>query len=320
MSSACQPRKSELSSFWKVSRLAISGRVLAAYHCAMKGRSAQGHSELQAIFDQLPEFARASVLHLGVDQSLVGALICGAEHVAAVGADEAISLQLERRFDLVVVGIHALEAGDDGHRRAVIHAAVQHIERGGYLLVPYEAARPVLDDRLWADDLQLLGSYHVSNATLSLYRRGERTTVHDLLFEARSTITRVATSELAERLQAADGTLVLDTRTHTDRHRFGVIPGSVHVPRTVVEWHFDPANGYLHPAMRSFDQPLVLVCNGGYSSSLAAANLVRLGFADVADLIGGHTAWAAEGRPVVRPDHSHLDTPSFDELGVNAEQ
>ena len=47
---------------------------------------------------------------------------------------------------------------------------------------------------------------------------------------------------------------------------------------------------------------------------------VRLGFTTVADLIGGHTAWAAEGLPVVRPDHSHLDTPSFDEPDFNAEQ
>ncbi len=81
----------------------------------------------------------------------------------------------------------------------------------------------------------------------------------------------------------------------------------MHVPRTVVEWHLDPANGYRHPAVDSFDQPLVLVCNGGYSSSLAAASLLDLGFTDVADLVGGHRAWVAAGLPVVAPDHSHLD-------------
>ena len=48
--------------------------------------------------------------------------------------------------------------------------------------------------------------------------------------------------------------------------------------------------------------------------------LVRLGFTTVADLIGGHTAWADEGRPVVRPDHSHLDTPSFDEPAFTSAQ
>ena len=274
---------------------------------------------MHAIINQLPEFERASVLHLGDDdRSVIDVLTLNADHVANVDANDAITLQLQRRFDLVVVGTHILASGDDGHRRAVMHSAMQHIEPRGHLIVLYEAARPVLGEGFWADDLHLLGSYQLSNATLSLYRRGERTTVHDLLFEARQTIARVSPDELTKRMQAADGTLVLDTRTHTDRERFGVIPGSVHVPRTVVEWHFDPANGYLHPAMRSFDQPLVLVCNGGYSSSLAAANLVRLGFTNVADLIGGHTAWAAAGLQVTRPDHSYLDTPSFDELGFNA--
>ena len=183
----------------------------------------------------------------------------------------------------------------------------------------HSAAQPVPSDRFWTSDLHLLGSYPLATATLSLYRRGDRTTVHDLLFEARATIARVSPARLAERMRMADGTLVVDTRTHLDRERFGVIPGAVHVPRTVVEWHLDPANGYLHPAVRSFDQPLVLVCNAGYSSSLAAANLVRLGFSNVADLIGGHTAWAAAGLPVARPDHSHLDTPSFEELGFNGQ-
>lgn len=270
------------------------------------------------MIDQLPHFKRTSLLHLGdEDRLVIDALTVGADHVAYVGASDAIKLQLERRFDLVVIGVHVLADTDDGHRRAVMHTAMQHIDRGGHLIVLHEAAQPVLGDGFWASDLHLLGSYPFEAAILSLYRRGARTTVHDLLFEARATIARVSPQQLSERMQVADGPLVLDTRTHTDRERFGVIPSAIHVPRTVVEWHFDPANGYLHPAMRSFDQPLVLVCNGGYSSSLAAANLVRLGFTNVADLIGGHTAWVAAGLPVARPDHSHLDTPSFDELGFS---
>lgn len=269
---------------------------------------------LHALIDQLRHLSRGSVLHLGDDDlSMIEGLTDKADHVEFVGADNAITLQLERRFDLVVVGTRLLADRDDGHRRALMHTAMQHVERNGHLMVLHEPAEPALGDGFWANDLHLLGSYPLTAATLSLYRRGDRTTVHDLLFEARATISRVTPNELAERMRADDGTLVLDTRTHTDRGRFGVIPGAVHVPRTVVEWHFDPANGYLHPAMQSFDQPLVLVCNGGYSSSLAAANLVRLGFTNVADLIGGHTAWAAAGLPVARPDHSHLDSPSFDD-------
>ena len=127
------------------------------------------------------------------------------------------------------------------------------------------------------------------------------------MFEARSRLTRTTADELAVRLRTPDAPVVVDTRTATDRLRFGVIAGSIHVPRTVVEWHLDPANGYRHPAVSSFDQPLVIVCNGGYSSALAAASLLDLGFVDVADLIGGMRAWIGAGHPVVAADHSHLD-------------
>lgn len=280
----------------------------------MRGDAAWGQDALAAAIDQLPDFRGVSVLHLGDDddESIIDALSHNSHEVTHISADDAVALQLERRFDLVVIGTHTLAGGDDGYRRAVMHGAIQHIERAGHLIVLHEAARSVLGDGLVANDVQFLGSHQLPAVTLSLYRRGERMTVHDLLFEARATIARVTPRQLAERLVRCDETSVLDTRTHTDRDRFGVIPGSIHVPRTVVEWHFDPANGYLHPAMHSFDQPLVLVCNGGYSSSLAAANLVRLGFTNVADLIGGHTGWAAEGLPVERPHHSYLDTPSFE--------
>ena len=86
-----------------------------------------------------------------------------------------------------------------------------------------------------------------------------------------------------------------------------MIEGSVHIPRTVLEWHLDPANGYRHVDAQSFDQAIVVVCNGGYSSALGAASLRRLGFTDVGDLVGGMRAWAHVGLAVVAPDHSHLD-------------
>ena len=93
--------------------------------------------------------------------------------------------------------------------------------------------------------------------------------------------------------------VVLDTRTPTDRDRFGVIAGSVHAPRTVLEWAVDPASGYHHPAVRGFDQRLVVVCHEGYSSSLAAQSLRRLGFHRATDLVGG-VAGVAGRRPAPR--------------------
>lgn len=114
-------------------------------------------------------------------------------------------------------------------------------------------------------------------------------------------------AELAARLASADPPVVVDTRSQTDRERFGVIAGSVHIPRTVLEWHLDPANGYRHPSVTALGRSMVIVCNRGYSSSLGAASLVRLGFTDVSDLIGGMFAWIAEGHAVVVADHDHLD-------------
>jgi rhodanese-related sulfurtransferase len=191
-------------------------------------------------------------------------------------------------------------------RRAAFHYAVQHLLPGALLV---HAAAPELDELAEAFDLEPVAG---DDVTRREWRRTTRTTIHDLVHEARASIRRIAPIELAERL-ASDGAtggrppLVIDTRTPTDRVRFGVIAGSIHAPRTVLEWHLDPANGYRHALKPAFDDPIVVVCNGGYSSSLAAANLVRLGFADVADLVGGVHAWRAAGLPVVAPDHSHLD-------------
>ena len=138
-------------------------------------------------------------------------------------------------------------------------------------------------------------------------RRTIRVAALEACRQARSKICRIDARDLFERLCGDHPPTVVDTRTNTDRERFGVIRGAVHVPRTVLEWHLDPSSGYRHPAVTSTDQSLVVVCNGGYSSSLAAANLMLLGFTRVSDLVGGHQAWRAAGLPVECPDHSSLD-------------
>lgn len=253
-------------------------------------------------------------LLLGDDIGTLARLLGLDTAAVSVPASAALGLQLGHRVALAAVD--ALSIADDGMLRNVLHCAVQHLLPQGHLAVRHRAAAPALLDGFRSDDLAIVSTESIgagNRDVLSVFRRSERTTIHDLLYEARATIRRVSPTELQKRLATDRPPLVVDTRTHTDRTRFQVIPGSVHIPRTVLEWHLDPANGYLHPAMRSFDQPLVVVCNGGYSSSLAAANLVRLGFTDVADLIGGHTAWAAAGLPVEPPDHSHLDTPAFEQ-------
>lgn len=213
------------------------------------------------------------------------------------------AIQLDRRFDLVIVG--DLAQYNEADTRAVLHASVQHCAPRGHVAVLWEHVPP--SEQVYDFGLQLVEDHVFGVGGMSMLRRPDRFTVHDLVFEARASIARVSPDTLFQALRSARPPLVLDTRTHTDRTRFGVIEPSVHVPRTVLEWHLDPSNGYLHPSVRSFDDPIVVVCNGGYSSSLAAANLVRLGYTAVADLIGGHAAWIHAGLPVGQPDHSHLD-------------
>ena len=112
-------------------------------------------------------------------------------------------------------------------------------------------------------------------------------------------------SELAELMEASDddgSLLVIDVREHPDRERTGIIPGSVNIPLIVLEWRCDLASAHSHPAVRSHQQRLVMVCNEGCASSLAAASVKRLGFAQVADLADGVVGWAASGLPLAPPE------------------
>jgi rhodanese-related sulfurtransferase len=85
--------------------------------------------------------------------------------------------------------------------------------------------------------------------------------------------------------------VIVDLRSHDERVRDGVIPGSVHVPRSVLEWRADPGSGFSSPHIADLDVELILLCHEGYSSSLAAASLRALGRVGVADVVGGFQAW-----------------------------
>ena len=126
---------------------------------------------------------------------------------------------------------------------------------------------------------------------------GERQTIDGLLADARRRIERLP-PQAAQRAMA-DGALLVDTRCSDDRRATGVIPGSVHVPLSVLFWRLDPSSGYDDPALSDLARPVILVCAHGYSSSLAAATLRDLGFASVADVIGGFEAWSAARLPVI---------------------
>lgn len=95
-----------------------------------------------------------------------------------------------------------------------------------------------------------------------------------------------------------DGALLIDIRCEESRQETGVIPGSVHIPWSVLYWRVGRKAEGLDPRISDPTGPLVLLCAHGYSSSLAAATLRDLGFDGATDVIGGFEGWRAAGLPV----------------------
>jgi rhodanese-related sulfurtransferase len=120
-------------------------------------------------------------------------------------------------------------------------------------------------------------------------------TTDDLLAEARAGLVRLTPQE-ALAAQSA-GALLVDTRSERDRANEGAIPGALVIERTVLEWRLDPASETALPEA-SYDAHVVVVCSDGFSSSLAAATLQRLGISRATDVVGGYRAWKAAGLPV----------------------
>ena len=126
-------------------------------------------------------------------------------------------------------------------------------------------------------------------------RATTRLSIDGLLAAARSGLTRF-TPEEAYRAQQ-EGVMLVDIRPQASREAEGGLPGAVVIERTVLEWRLDPASDARLP-FASYDLEVVVVCNEGYSSSLAAATLQQLGIKRATDLEGGFRAWIAAGLPV----------------------
>src|SRR5436309_8496174 len=126
-------------------------------------------------------------------------------------------------------------------------------------------------------------------------RRGdqmpERMSIDELLALARVGLDRVPPAEL--RAEQDAGALVADIRPVEQRTRDGELPGAVVIDRNVLEWRLDPASPFRISEVTGYDCRVVIVCDQGYSSSLAADTLRRLGLHRATDLIGGFQAWLA---------------------------
>ncbi len=121
-------------------------------------------------------------------------------------------------------------------------------------------------------------------------------TVEQMLDAARSRLRRLTAREA--HAAARECALLIDIRSDSQRAHDGAIPGARFVPRNVLEWRLDPACPARDPALARPEAHIVLVCDEGCQSSLAAANLHRLGLRRATDVIGGFQAWRSAGLPV----------------------
>src|SRR5437588_5184336 len=121
-------------------------------------------------------------------------------------------------------------------------------------------------------------------------------TIEELLAHARSGLRRVHPRDASQAL--ADGAVLVDIRSELQRERDGVVPSALFVPRNVLEWRCAPTSAWRDPHVSDPRRRLILMCDQGYQSSLAAATLQGLGLPHATDMVGGFQAWRAAGLPV----------------------
>ncbi|WP_433394127.1 rhodanese-like domain-containing protein [Micromonospora sp. KLBMP9576] len=97
------------------------------------------------------------------------------------------------------------------------------------------------------------------------------------------------------------GALLVDIRPAAQRAAHGTVPGSLVIERNVLEWRLDPRCPARLPEAVGYDLRVVVICQEGYTSSLAAAALQELGLRHATDVVGGFVAWRFAGLPVLGP-------------------
>jgi rhodanese-related sulfurtransferase len=121
--------------------------------------------------------------------------------------------------------------------------------------------------------------------------------IDQLLEEARAEIERVTPERAFEQVQ--NGALLIDIRPEKQRREHGEVPEALIIERNVLEWRLDPNSAHRIPEAANHDREVLILCQEGYASSLAAATLRSLGYEKAADVIGGFEAWLSAGLPTV---------------------
>jgi len=128
----------------------------------------------------------------------------------------------------------------------------------------------------------------------------ERKTIDELLAESREGLARVEPHEARDAI--GDGALMIDIRTESQRVADGIVPDAIWFARNVLEWRCDPSCAAYDDRVGGLERRVIVMCDAGYQSSLAAATLQQLGFRGATDLVGGFQAWRAAGLPVTPAD------------------
>ena len=115
-------------------------------------------------------------------------------------------------------------------------------------------------------------------------------TIDEVLAEARTHLHRL-TPQQADAARA-DGAVIVDIRPAAQRAAEGELSFATVIERNVLEWRLDPASDASLP-IASHDLAVIVLCQEGYTSSLAAAALQELGIHRATDVIGGYAAWRA---------------------------
>jgi rhodanese-related sulfurtransferase len=121
-----------------------------------------------------------------------------------------------------------------------------------------------------------------------------------MLAAARARLDRVTPEQAQAELEA--GAVLIDIRPAGQRAADGEVPGSVVIERNHLEWRLDPESDARLPLATGYDLRPIVICQEGYTSSLAAAALQDLGLARATDVVGGQRAWREAGLPVARPE------------------
>ncbi|KAJ7500782.1 hypothetical protein B0H11DRAFT_1994419 [Mycena galericulata] len=176
------------------------------------------------------------------------------------------------------------------------------------------------DGHLWVAVVRDIGgSAYDEQALLDVVRKSARAPMDPLspppgsrgidhiLSAARARLQRLTPAQAYEELREPEvgaPTFLVDIRPEAQRARSGGVHGSLIIERNVLEWRFDPRSADRLGIVDRYDLRVIVFCEEGYTSSLAALALQEIGLLNATDVIGGYRAWKDAGLPVDVADSS----------------